>query len=420
MRVAKQYFSKLPRYTQDRIVGWLIRSGLIFRMPVFGMMLRSFEYFGADPMEVRNGLARARDGGRSLVAAWRALGGEIGHLARVVEESGDQEVSRDLYFRAALYYLAADWFTYDREDSVWNYALALPCFDRFRLMTIPPIQKIEFPYPVGAIMGHFRVPDVGAGPFPAIVMLQGEDTVKEWMASFEELALARGIATLTIDQPGWGESGLTGNKWISGRDLENSAQLAVDFLRREPEIDGDALGIFGVSLGGLLALYCAGLESRFVAVAGLGGTYHARKVWGESPILFRDRVLRITGLKKAEELEGFFDRLQFEKALSRVRCPALIVHGDQDERVVPDNATALVSAIGGDATVKIVEGGDHLCTQSLFTWVADYIFDWFAQRLCQNIKELDRCRHRMPPRDETSSHNRSLGSLGHPGIQQAI
>jgi hypothetical protein len=52
-----------------------------------------------------------------------------------------------------------------------------------------------------------------------------------------------------------------------------------------------------------------------------------------------------------------------------------------------DNAFALAAAMRGDVDIKIVDGGGHMCTQVLFAWLADYVFDWFAQRLlCQSVR----------------------------------
>lgn len=53
MKFAKRMLVTLPDETQDRVIGWLVRSGLLFRVPVFKMLLRSFEFYGADPAELK-------------------------------------------------------------------------------------------------------------------------------------------------------------------------------------------------------------------------------------------------------------------------------------------------------------------------------------------------------------------------------
>ena len=77
-----------------------------------------------------------------------------------------------------------------------------------------------------------------------------------------------------MEQPGWGERELSGKRCRSSADLRACVRLAVDY-ECHARVRSDAIGIFGVSLSGLLAPYCARLEPRFAAVAGSG----ARRVW---------------------------------------------------------------------------------------------------------------------------------------------
>lgn len=386
MGIREKMFVSLSDKNQDRVSGWLIRTGLALRVPPFKTWLRAFECWGADPLELREAFAQARDAGPSLATSWHKVAKEIQDLAHIVAGAGETELARELYFRAALYYLAADWVTQSPRASLRNYTSAMPCFDRFRMLTTPPIAKIDFPYPLGMLTAHFRLPLTGPAPFPAVVILQGNDTVKEWMVALEELALAWGMATLTVDQPGWGESGLTGNRCRSAQDLQICAQLTVDFLQGHPQICPDAIGIFGMDLGGLLALYCAGLTPCFAAAAGLGSIFYVKKVCQRMPALQRRRIYRYTGLETPDELARWSDRLEIEATLSGVRCPTLIVHGEKDTLVDPENACALAGAVRGGTQVEIVPDEDHLCTQTLFAGVTDCIFNWFADHLKRQVR----------------------------------
>jgi alpha-beta hydrolase superfamily lysophospholipase len=396
MSITQEILLGLSDETQDRVLGWLLRTGLLLRVPVFRTLLRSFEFFGAEPAELQRAFSEARDVGQSLIDSLCTLGHEIRFLAQLVDEAGDNQVARELYFRATLYYLAADWFSRDPRQYERNYAFAMPCFDRFRRLSTPEIEKVEFPYPVGAIAAHFRLPTVGHPPFPALVIIQGNDTVKEWLVAFEDLALARGIATLTIDQPGWGESGLTGNRLASSEDLRICSRLSIDFLQGRPDIRDAAVGIFGIGLGGLLALLSAGLEPRFAAAAGIGGTFFLNEVWRNLSALQRRRLYRHTGLATQEALGDWVDRMRIRDTLPQVRCPTLLVHGGKDEIASPSNAHALAAAVSGDAEVRVVDGGDHRCTQVLFKWTADYVFDWLSQCLARGIASL-----RVSPQEGT-------------------
>ena len=76
-------------------------------------------------------------------------------------------------------------------------------------------------------------------------------------------------------------------------------------------------------------------------------------------------------------------RMDFARVLSNTKCPVLLVHGEKDELVSPANAYDNAKIIQGQVTVKIIPGGDHMCTQVLEREVGPFIFDWLAQTLRQ-------------------------------------
>jgi pimeloyl-ACP methyl ester carboxylesterase len=212
--------------------------------------------------------------------------------------------------------------------------------------------------------------------------VQGNDEVKEFNARFENMALARGLATLNIDPPGWGESGLSGNRFRSVESYRKAMNHAVDFLQSRAEISPHAIGIFGVSFGGLLAPFAAGLEPRFAAVAGMGGPFiNVKRLWRSITAMQASRAFIYSGTTKLKELEAWTDRMDFVEILSRVRCPVLIVHGEKDELIGVENAREIIRHVKGDKELKIVPNGDHMCTHALESNVGPYIFDWLARTL---------------------------------------
>jgi pimeloyl-ACP methyl ester carboxylesterase len=406
----QEWFIRLPDTTQDRVMGLLLKSGLFFRMPVFKRHLDAVAFFGADPDELRAALQRGNGVAPSPGELMRRLGAELGFLAGIVDETQTQDLARDLHFRASLYYLLADWFTRDHQLSLEHYLMAMPHFGKYRTLCSPRTEKILLSYSVGTLMAHLRIPRRGT-PCPVVVIIQGNSTVKEFMPAFEDLALDRGIATLTVDQPGWGESGLTGNRLRSLGDLHEFASTVGEFLQDRPEIRADAIGVFGVGLGGLLASLSVGLEPRFAAVGSLGAPFHCRQIWRGLPAVQRRMTLRHTGIGLADELDSWFDGLAIKDTLAHVHCPALVVHGNRDESVDVENAFALAAAMRGQVDIKIVENGRHMCTHVLFAWLADYIFDWFSERLLhQPVCTFARGR-RVPWELETAFRERSSLAL---------
>ncbi|MBW1911717.1 MAG: alpha/beta hydrolase [Deltaproteobacteria bacterium] len=312
----------------------------------------------------------------------RLMGHKMRARAQQAENAGNLKQARDIYFQATSFYLLSDFFLYRPEEEETNYLLATPCYDKFREMSHPRIEKVEFPYQRGAIKAYYHVP-TGDGPFPAIVFTQGNEGVKEAMTKWAEYATARGIAVLNGEPPGWGESGLSGTRFRNQDDMRAYASLTVDFLQSRPEIRADRIGSFGVSYGGFMSLYCAGLEPRYVAAGGIGATYlDVNKVRKEALAAQRRKSHKISGAKSDEEHSRIMNSLEVEKIISQVQCPALIIHGSKDVVLDgPRTSQQLAAAIGEKTTVKVVENGDHLCSQFLKEWLADYVFDWYADQL---------------------------------------
>ena len=69
----------------------------------------------------------------------------------------------------------------------------------------PPGEYVRIPFEGKSFAGVLRRPAGVARP-PIVVMCMGLDSAKEEMDSYESLFLARGLATLSFDGPGQGES----------------------------------------------------------------------------------------------------------------------------------------------------------------------------------------------------------------------
>lgn len=381
MNLLKKIYVALPAKVQDSLLERMIKTGKVFQAPVFKMLLHSFEFFGGDLEELRESFTIPANRYRSLIEICRELGDRTRDRAAVAEQQGDIREATEFYHRASVYYLLGDWFTYDPNEIRKNYTLMRPCYDKFRALCNPPIVKVEIPFDIGAVFGYYRIPS-SDGPFPAIVMVQGNDEVKEFNVKFEIMALERGMATLNIDPPGWGESGLTGNRFDSAETYGKAIRLAVDFLQSRKEIQPDAIGVFGVSFGGMLAPFAAGLEPRLRAVGGIGGPIiDINRLRRSVPAAQASRAYIYTGTKNLRELEAWTTRIDFKKIVSKVECPVLIVHGEKDELVDPLNAYEIINLVKGRKELRIIPKGDHMCTHALESDVGPYIFDWLARNL---------------------------------------
>jgi alpha-beta hydrolase superfamily lysophospholipase len=222
----------------------------------------------------------------------------------------------------------------------------------------------------------------------------------------------RGIATLRLDDPGIGGSdpfppGAT--PFTYGDDI--AAALA--FLRKQPGLDPNRLGILGHSEGSVVAPYVAASDSLLRAVVRLAApAYTLERI----NAFQRGKRLELSGMTP-EQVASEVERtargaeLQAERDPWRgavwnhdplptarsIRAPVLLVHGEHDIQVTPDQSDTLAVAFreGGDpdVTVHILPGTTHFflrvpggATQGaqsdqLPPEVLGLIADWLVDRL---------------------------------------
>lgn len=116
-----------------------------------------------------------------------------------------------------------------------------------------PADKIQ-------IAGALTLP-AGKGPHPAVLLIPGSGPVdrnatmlpghKPFLVIADHLA-RNGVAVLRVDDRGVGKTG--GNYMDStGENFANDLLAGIDFLKRQPEIDGRHIGLIGHSQGAMIA-----------------------------------------------------------------------------------------------------------------------------------------------------------------------
>ncbi len=121
-------------------------------------------------------------------------------------------------------------------------------------------QQETFVTLANGVRGTFVHPAASA-PTPAVLMLHGFASQRDEVGGmFARLAAAlaeRGIASLRIDFRGWGESAGEMAESTVGGQVED-ARAAYAFLRADPHVDAERVGLIGFSMGGTIACLLAG------------------------------------------------------------------------------------------------------------------------------------------------------------------
>jgi dienelactone hydrolase len=124
--------------------------------------------------------------------------------------------------------------------------------DARRAGRIPlPERTVRFPSGDVELFGRLILPE-GKGPHPAVVMVHGSEKDAATVVSHEGWLLApHGIAVLMFDKRGTGQS--EGKFGMDFTQLAGDVDAAVDWLRQQPEIDPERIGLAGYSQGGWVA-----------------------------------------------------------------------------------------------------------------------------------------------------------------------
>jgi dipeptidyl aminopeptidase/acylaminoacyl peptidase len=198
---------------------------------------------------------------------------------------------------------------------------------------------------------------------PAVIILHGAGSRKENHADFARAATAYGIAALTFDNRGHGETeGDLGASVID--DLGALAGMVAD----RPEIDGDRIGVRGSSMGGLMALHLGASSPSVHAVVAICPAAEwmiakdvQRVADGKPPP--EGSALNEMRIDAASLLE-WLDSNDVERAVGRLGSkPLMLVHARGDEVVPPSNSERLYELADEPKRLLMLEGGDHRSAQ---------------------------------------------------------
>jgi uncharacterized protein len=257
------------------------------------------------------------------------------------------------------------------------------------------------------LTGLLTLPDT-PGPHPGIVVLHGsergtrDDFGRQIMSAF---MASQGLAVLTYDKRGVGDSGGTYQEAASESNLALLAQDAlagVEYLRGRPEVAGGRIGLIGYSQAGWIIPLAAGQSGDVAFFVNLSGpvvsvgieeAYSAYTNNGDSPSQYSAQEI---SQKIALIPPSGFDPLP---VIANLDQPGLWIWGDQDKSIpVPESINALQGLIAqgkSNFSYLLLPNADHnlqQTTQGLFTEIpysSGYPPDFhtfLAQWLAENTK----------------------------------
>ncbi|OGL16702.1 MAG: hypothetical protein A3G97_15095 [Candidatus Rokubacteria bacterium RIFCSPLOWO2_12_FULL_69_21] len=308
--------------------------------------------------------------------AWCATGDVHAGLAREAEARGRRLSAGEAWVRAALCYHFAKfvWMLDPARHRAAADQAVRSLYAAHRLLD-PTAERVEVPFEGVTMVGNLRRPPAAARP-PLVLLVPGLDSTKEEFFHWENVFLARGLATLSLDGPGQGE---TGYATRIRPDYEVAVTAMLDALGRRGDLDLARVGAAGVSLGGYYAPRAAAFEPRLSAVAAIGGPYNFGRLWAGLPPLTRETFAHHAGARSDDEDRAQALALDLAGVLPRVRQPFLVVFGKLD-RLIPWQDAERVAAEAPNAELVMYAEGNHVCNNIPYKW-RPLVADWLKERL---------------------------------------
>lgn len=309
--------------------------------------------------------------------AWVAAAEAHRALAVQAREAGRMVSAGDAFLRTAVTYHFAKfvWVLDPSLNRRATEAAVRAMYDGLAIVD-PGAERIEAQLDGGTLAANLRRPRDVSGAAPLVVVVPGLDSTKEEFHLWESVFLRRGMATLSLDGPGQGETGFA----MSIRhDYEVAVGAALDALAGRDGLDLERVGAAGVSLGGYYVVRSAAFEPRLKAVAGVSGPYDMGARWDSMPSLTRETFTHHSGAGDETEARERAAALSLAGVAEHVRQPCLVVTGRLDRIVAWEQTRRIADEVPGAEWV-LYDEGTHVCNNIPFKY-RPLVADWMRDRL---------------------------------------
>jgi pimeloyl-ACP methyl ester carboxylesterase len=312
---------------------------------------------------------------------WGVTAQRYEDVAREAEADGKARTAGGAWRRAALAWHWGKFVFVDHPgEQRAAHERAVDCYRRGAATLEPAAELVRVRYATTTLAAYLRVPvrsAAGEAPAPPVViMVPGLDSTKEELQATAEYFLARGLATIAVDGPGQGEAEYD---LAIEPAYERVSTAIIDYLATRDDVNGDVIGLFGVSLGGYYAARCAAYEPRIRATVALAGPYQFDLDWASLPPQTRATFQARARAATEDEARARAAQLTLKDAAAMITRPLLVVGGGRDA-IVPAYHAERLAKEAPAAELLLYPEGSHGVTSHAFE-SRSRMADWLADRL---------------------------------------
>jgi dienelactone hydrolase len=349
-------------------------------LDVYGFRAVMFVEWGFRPADVKRTTERIKVPG-AVVKEWVRTAKQEEELAREAEAAGHRESAAEFYYRAALYYGPACGVLHENTPKKRElYARLVDCYEKF--IALNPeghVRRVEIPFENGKTIPGILQTVPGVDKAPCVLVVPGMDTIKEYMPSpYHNHFRRRGMATLTIDGPGQGESNVR-ETWVTLDNYERAGSAAIDFLEKTPGIDANRIGAYGWSMGSYWVPRIAAHDPRLKAIVGAMGVYGQKDtIFKYSKPAYRANYMYMTNIHDEAQFDAMAAKMTLMPLVEKIKCPTLLAMGEFDELCPLEDAEELYRMLRCPKELWVYENETHTFGSRLpdfYLHVADWLRD---------------------------------------------
>ncbi len=347
------------------------------------------------------------------VPAWSAVGERYEKLADAALARGNKAEARKQYLEAKTFYSLARFpAPYHSGSAICppdmspiktrSYQRYLDCFHKATALRDAPQIELRVKRDGKEAVGYLRLPKNASAKnkVPAVLVMCGADMLKEDREKYADGANVEGLAALVVDAPGTGQT-----SFAHAPESIVAWQAALDALQSRPEIDGDRLGAFGVSRGGLWVMRLAAQDNKRIkgliscAPGGVGywGTDEERADIRKAAFeRYKTNWFGPRGTKpEPQEMSEAEQRKEFLRwslkdngLLDKLTMPMFLVNGKVDHLTPIGNLyMALESGPPAGRVARVYPDDGHIAARNEREW-GPAAWKWLAGVLKEGMKTV--------------------------------
>ncbi len=221
-----------------------------------------------------------------------------------------------------------------------------------------------------------------AGEAPAVVIMHGWGGNAEMMLPFARPLHRAGYAVLLLDARNHGSS--DADSFSSMPRFAEDLEAGFDWLAGRPGVDAQRIALLGHSVGAAASLLLASRRQEVAAVISVSAFSHPEQIMRRQ-MRANHIPYALIGWLVLHYIEWTighrFDEIAPVNTIKQIRCPVLVVHGDEDRSVPVDDARAIyANAVSGLVEQLTLEGADHDSVEHIDTH-AGALLDFLDRKL---------------------------------------